>query len=280
MKFVDVHGTTRFDEDPGKVGVWGPVTSSVDFCEHNYAVTYYLAEFFNSISNLFLVLAGILLLRMSRKLGLKRRFDLAVGSLIVVGIGSFAFHATLLYGPQLLDELPMVYMSIMFVFIMVEHVVTPYFAHFPLALFITAILYSAAHAYFRFIIPFYLTCGLCIVISAIYALRCAKTDARVRLCLGLCALWFTFSIGVWIIDQEFCTAIEFLKLHAVWHVGIALTGSYWVAMGMYIQLRHLDECEDASIAFRYGFLPVVSRGEVEGVADKAGAAKKASASSA
>ena len=41
-------------------GFWGPVTSSVDWCEHNYAVSYYVAEFFNCFSNLAIVAAGLL----------------------------------------------------------------------------------------------------------------------------------------------------------------------------------------------------------------------------
>ena len=37
-------------------GFWGPVTASIDWCEENYERTPYLAEFWNSISSLFLFL--------------------------------------------------------------------------------------------------------------------------------------------------------------------------------------------------------------------------------
>lgn len=35
-----------------KSGYWGPVTSTMDWCESNYVVTEYVAEFYNSISNI------------------------------------------------------------------------------------------------------------------------------------------------------------------------------------------------------------------------------------
>ncbi|XP_022649967.1 alkaline ceramidase 3-like isoform X2 [Varroa jacobsoni] len=55
-----------------KVGFWGPPTSTLDWCEYNYEISFYMAEFF-------------------------------------VGIGSWLFHMTLLYRMQLMDELPMVW---------------------------------------------------------------------------------------------------------------------------------------------------------------------------
>ncbi|GBB95484.1 hypothetical protein RclHR1_25470001 [Rhizophagus clarus] len=39
------------------VGFWGE-PSSTDWCEQNYEVTYYIAEFFNTISSLCLVFMG------------------------------------------------------------------------------------------------------------------------------------------------------------------------------------------------------------------------------
>jgi dihydroceramidase len=42
------------------LGFWGPSTSTVDWCETNYEVTHYLAEFANSISSFSMVLAGLL----------------------------------------------------------------------------------------------------------------------------------------------------------------------------------------------------------------------------
>ncbi|EIE78529.1 hypothetical protein RO3G_03233 [Rhizopus delemar RA 99-880] len=65
---------------------WGPATSTIDWCEENYHVSPYLAEFFNTTTNLMF-------------------------SVMFVGFGSWCFHMTLQYEMQLLDELPMIYVA-------------------------------------------------------------------------------------------------------------------------------------------------------------------------
>ncbi|TRY56321.1 hypothetical protein DNTS_031854 [Danionella cerebrum] len=64
-------------------GYWGTPTSTLDWCEENYVVSYYIAEF-------------------------------------SVGIGSWSFHMTLQYEMQLLDELPMIYSCCIFVYCLYE----------------------------------------------------------------------------------------------------------------------------------------------------------------
>jgi len=41
-------------------GYWGPPTATMDWCERNYLVTPYAAEFFNSLTSLFIAVAGLL----------------------------------------------------------------------------------------------------------------------------------------------------------------------------------------------------------------------------
>ena len=76
-------------------GFWGPVTSSVDWCEHNYEVAYYVAEFFNCFSNLAIVAAGLLGLRNALRHGYPRRVLVLYTAITVIGLGSAAFHGTL-----------------------------------------------------------------------------------------------------------------------------------------------------------------------------------------
>ncbi|KAG0203588.1 Alkaline ceramidase 3 [Mortierella sp. GBA30] len=39
-------------------GYWGPPTSSIDWCEDNYVVSFYIAEFFNSFSSFAMIILG------------------------------------------------------------------------------------------------------------------------------------------------------------------------------------------------------------------------------
>ncbi|KAI8364157.1 ceramidase-domain-containing protein [Radiomyces spectabilis] len=46
--------------DVEPVGYWGPITSSVDWCEKNYTHWYYVAEWWNTLSSLAMIVLGLL----------------------------------------------------------------------------------------------------------------------------------------------------------------------------------------------------------------------------
>lgn len=87
---------------------YGTHTSSIDWCETNYAITPYVAEFYNTLTNLPSVLLGLWGCYASLKGGLRRRYAAGYLGLVVIGVGSFGFHASLRWEWQLMDELPMV----------------------------------------------------------------------------------------------------------------------------------------------------------------------------
>jgi len=99
---------------------WGPVSSNVDWCEKNYEYTPYIAEFWNTISNIPMIVLGFYGAYTSYKLGIGLRFPLGNLTLAVVGIGSWMFHMTLLYKYQLMDELPMILGSLVYLYIMLD----------------------------------------------------------------------------------------------------------------------------------------------------------------
>jgi Ceramidase len=94
---------------------WGPVTSSVDWCEVNYSVTPYAAEFFNTASSLAMAIVGMMGICLHP--WAERRFHLAFLSTVAVGLGSVAFHGTLQKFTQALDEVPMLYSALAFAYI-------------------------------------------------------------------------------------------------------------------------------------------------------------------
>ena len=101
-------------------GYWGAITSSVDWCEINYHVSSYLCEFFNSFSSVAMVLVGVLGYFLQHDL-LEARFVVAMCMISVVGMGSFAFHATLKHETQMLDEVPMLWNALSLLYIITEN---------------------------------------------------------------------------------------------------------------------------------------------------------------
>ncbi|KAG5647736.1 hypothetical protein DXG03_008459 [Asterophora parasitica] len=96
-----------------KPGFYGPVTATLDWCEANYQFSYYIAEMANSFSNLFTISLAVCGGLAAAGQSLPSRYVAGYAGIALVGIGSFAFHATLLFQAQLADELPMIYVGSM-----------------------------------------------------------------------------------------------------------------------------------------------------------------------
>ena len=96
-------------------GYWGEPTATTDFCEPNYAVSFYVAEFYNAFSSLPLCVVSVCGVRhcILMKLGVEQALCYAVVG--VIGLGSVAFHATLTREGQVLDELPMLWVILLFI---------------------------------------------------------------------------------------------------------------------------------------------------------------------
>lgn len=50
---------TAMTEQAEPTGYWGPQTSTIEWCEENYAVSPYIAEFWNTISSLVMAYVAI-----------------------------------------------------------------------------------------------------------------------------------------------------------------------------------------------------------------------------
>lgn len=87
------------------VGYWGPRTASVDWCEPNYVWSPYIAEFWNTVSSICIVACGILGVWSNLTYSYRRRFLFPSMFMIGIGCGSIAFHGTLQFAGQALDEL-------------------------------------------------------------------------------------------------------------------------------------------------------------------------------
>lgn len=92
-------------------GFWGPPTSTIDWCEENYVVSQYIAEWSNTLTNSFFIMLALYVIYSANYNNLEARFKVIGFGFGLVGVGSSLFHMTLQYRYQLLDELPMVYVT-------------------------------------------------------------------------------------------------------------------------------------------------------------------------
>lgn len=89
---------------------WGPPTASSDFCEENYVISSYIAEFINALTNINYCLFcwhGLATLYKQKRL----TWMTALPHIGLLGVGVFSagFHITLREWPQLADDMSMVF---------------------------------------------------------------------------------------------------------------------------------------------------------------------------
>ncbi|KAK5734853.1 alkaline ceramidase ydc1 [Elasticomyces elasticus] len=102
-------------------GYWAPITSTLDWCEENYYATRYSAEIVNTLTNLLFIVLAFKGMYNCYANGHDKIFFLTFVGYLIVGSGSFAFHTTLKYPMQLVDELSMIYTTCLMFWATFEH---------------------------------------------------------------------------------------------------------------------------------------------------------------
>ncbi|KAK1828953.1 ceramidase [Podospora conica] len=115
MSFMISHQTAEFGRDVhAAAGAWGPSTSRANFCEEDYGITFYIAEFINSLTNLAYIYYGLRHMypsRGPRRSLLRPDIDFMSSSMVILGVGSFLFHASLRHTLEFVDELSMLVLT-------------------------------------------------------------------------------------------------------------------------------------------------------------------------
>jgi dihydroceramidase len=251
-------------------GFWGAATATVDWCESNYERSYYVCELFNTVSSLAMVLAGALGIALHRRI-LEARFMAAFFAVAVVGVGSIAFHATLRFELQMMDELPMLYTALVMVYILVENRPAPRFdGWFPALLATHGVLVTCLTALTRGKLQFYLFQGSfasleVFALYRVYAIYRRSELAPVRRLFRLGMGSYLLAVLLWFIDLEFCPTLAVTlpahgvpnpQLHAVWHVLVSC-GLYGLVLVMaYDRLAVLGR--QPELRYELGFLPYVA----------------------
>jgi dihydroceramidase len=258
-------------------GFWGPPTSSIDWCETNYAQSRFVAEWFNTTSSLALVAAGLLGFALHRR-ALERRFLVAYAALMVVGLGSIAFHATLRFELQMLDELPMLWLALVITFILAELGRPPgvragrrlAFLLAAHGLLVTALctLTRGALQFACFQISFGSLEVYCLARAWRIGRSSTVPSARRLLAVGFAA--YGVAVAAWFVDLRFCSFVGGVlpahglvnpQLHAVWHVLVSV-GFYSILL-LIAHERLVVLGRQPTIEARFGVLPAVRPGRDE-----------------
>jgi dihydroceramidase len=250
-------------------GYWGPPTATVDWCETNYQHVHYVSELFNSVSSLAMVLVGLLGVALHRGV-LERRFTLAFALVAVVGLGSIAFHSTLRFEHQMMDELPMLYSVSVIAYILVENRPERRFGvWFPLALLGYALVATALTAGMRGKLQsyFFLTSFTTLEVFSLvgtWLLHRRSQDALGRRIFRLGMSSYVIALIAWRSDTLFCSTLNQTlpskgipnpQLHAWWHVLVSIGFYSLLLVIAHHRLKTLGKAP--RFGFAAGFIPFV-----------------------
>lgn len=262
-------GSSRVDAS----GYFGRVTSTMDWCEENYAVLPYMAEFWNTVSNLSMIVPPLVGAYYWTKDNLELRVLGMFLGLLSVGIGSWLFHMTLIYSMQLMDELPMLWGTSALVYSMIEFDKPEGTHNRPLQLFIFFYCLIVTIVYVVVNIPIfhqvmYGLMVLCIAVSATRIVRNYKCSKFLFF-----SSFFLYNLGflAWNLDNHMCAHLRdarlrmpvsvvrpLTQLHAWWHL-LAGLGTYQTLM-FYVQARsNFLKRPIKMVSCCRGWLPLVVR---------------------
>ena len=223
-------------------GLWTH-TASIDWCEANYELSYYIAEFWNTFSNLaFIIPQMVHYFTLSKYNSVEPVFRHAFLLLAVVGFGSLCFHMTLTRSMQMLDETSMILValhSFFLLYIMKEPKVNKKM--------LTAILTCYGLVFLSFYIflvswpIFHHTCfGVLVYVSAYIGYQLKEKHGQYHEFWNVVILQH-FGLAVWMIDKHYCEVLTtirenyvfsfvkpLLQFHALWHVSMGLAAHLFV----------------------------------------------------
>jgi dihydroceramidase len=230
-------------------------SSNIVWCEEKFAYSRMIAEFWNTISNFPFILAGIYYLIRSIGLGVKLRYRLCYMLLILMGLGSATFHATLSWHGQLLDETPMMLLFGQAIWCIInnDHNDSDRERLTTLIILGSIVCGTTIYLFWNQFYVFHLLFGCLILAAILGTIRMCKRIPKARKPMLIALLTSVSAMIMWICDSVACEALrsrrqqigrvwgEVLQLHAWWHL-ISCVAIAWFITGLIVahpSTRHL-----------------------------------------
>ncbi|KAL2258493.1 hypothetical protein VTK26DRAFT_8176 [Humicola hyalothermophila] len=246
------HHNIHYAGDPyANSGVWSPPTSRANFCEEDYVITFYLAEFMNALTNVAYVYPALCAMYGPGGRGIfSPKWDFMSISLLVLGVTSFLFHATLRQTLEFADEFSMLGLTWSMLQATLTARQSPKRSRF-ISMFL-AVIYGAFAIYYiqtanilHQVIAFAIAL-ISVLLRSLYLFHWARPrfpeaksrDWSVRLWQS--AFISLFGYFIWNIDLEFCTELRalrqrlglpwawLLEFHGWWHILTAVGASHFM----------------------------------------------------
>jgi len=215
----------------------------LDWCEANYQFSPYVAEMANTVSSSYNVLISVIgYLSVAKEL-LPKRYALGYLGVGLVGVGSFLFHATLLFEAQLADELPMIYVGSMCLFICFDdepgYGVKSLRSRLLIVLLILFdVLFSWSYYVYRNPVYHQVVFASLVLTTAVritYILNWSDAAQRIPPAakktiselFGTGSVLFVLGFLIWNLDNIFCDFLTEKKLYVGWPFAFLLEGHSW-----------------------------------------------------
>ncbi|XP_041465219.1 alkaline ceramidase 2-like isoform X1 [Lytechinus variegatus] len=234
-------------------------SAAIDWCENNYAIVPGIAEFYNTVSNILFFIIPPLLLYLFRQYAVWYNWHVNIMwiLLMVVGIFSCYFHATLSMFGQLLDEVAIIWVVLCGVALWYPRRYYPAKIHgsrkkfkqimlvFTVASTGLAMVRPAVNS---FVMMSFIGPCICMMILELRRAQCPRVVKLGK----TCAFLWVVSVTCWLSDRFLCDFWQSLSLpylHCAWHIMVFI--SAYTGCVLFAYFDAMNECPEMGPVLRY-----------------------------
>jgi len=226
-------------------------SSPIDWCEENYDFSPNIAEFINTISNILFILMPPLLMHLHTSYAKHcgKGINIIWLLLIIVGLSSAYFHATLSLLGQLLDELAILWVIMACYWLWYPQSALPSgWKNIPDGrrkfsnIFIVFAVLTTFLGFIQPVVNAFCLLLLCIptLVLMVMQFKEEQTPRMNNLARRSVGIW-GLAVTAWVNDRFFCpywSSVGFPYLHGVWHITIFLASYSAIVIFAYFDVKH------------------------------------------